>query len=902
MGIREHIERLEEELRKRRRAQNRSSPRNLIERMKESIAKKDDPVSPETGSLLSRILKITAPREELSESHRAAIAMERGYESAEKAKRNWSMRNRPESKEGSAGWDSFLPDHPELQAKARARAIKRAQLAKEKHTANNVMADQFKAQVLDAEGNIDAERLASADYPIRAWYEKNRVISGEGREMQGGVIGSDWYESLSPIEKRRYDRLVKISHFGTRGRSMVVPHPTSEGHFILVDHKGDRVENPDFHGRMDKVRRMERNQRNIDENPEYYEKAFQRRRDRERHMDARREMRRGNRHKAISINMNLPMDHPAVIDAVMGKAHSMPKGRYWRGNPNLPGALTGGPSDSAAYWADYYDTGVDEDDDSDSRSAKTYKDVLAATKPTPRREYAPTNPEELNVYQGVVRADAALKDAQAAYRKAGENPLTPAQHAEYKQDIQLAEMKLQEAEKEFKAKGYTTTPTPQVPGMSSWPSPPERKEDIRGKNFFGHYDHKYGGGDPTSAWHQLSPAQGGAGSDVHALYKDWKDWVSPEERAALAEAEAEAERRRRERRMQQMEQQSNLAQEQVAPQEGPSPEQGLSPPQRNEIEPQVQAQQQTPAQAQPQQQGTYDGAVSEAPLEELAQSQRAQDAGLLTPGMPEVSQAKQNWVVSKRADYRPIAGGDQETINQNINDPSLIKPYQPMVSSDGSMQWEPVSQEQYRKDAAFDAAVGPQLWDLKNQLDSTDLRNPEAPFAFSYEGMASNNQGRNWYLTFMQQARPIVAQYYLGGQGTEEQPIPPEALNQIDTMIFRWGDRHLTGSSNWRMNSPSMVRGREVIPDENPGLGSGIMDSVNAITGWDRVRPQARGPRLSKERLGSVLENAWDYIRLPFETAGEYTGIIESDPERARERQRLRDAGKAELQRTWDNL
>ena len=874
------VEELEEELRERREYREniraiRSAPQRLFDAMnarKEALQEEELPMpSRRTKSLLDTISQRSEPSDGFSAADRAAITIERGKDSADKAERNWHMRNRPGEQAGSKGWDEYLPDHPKLQARARERAIQRAELAREKHKGSEAMAGLFREHALDEDGNIDPERLAAAPYPVRAWYEKHRVVSGVTKERQGGVRGSDWYETLGASAKRRYDRLVKVSHFGTRGRAMVAPHPTNEGYFILIDEDGDRIENPDLHGRMDKIRRREQNQRNIDENPEYYAKAFQRRRDRERTLDARREMRRGNRHKAISINMNLPMDHPAVIDAVRHPTHGMPKGRYWQGNPNRPIALTGGPSDSAAYWADYYDPGEVQGGRGGSgrgSSSSQYKPPESY-----RRPWEPASPGEAVVQQGVTNSldkikaiDAALLEETDPLRKQSLEGQRVQAQEEYRQ-----------ATVEFERRGMEGTPRipPQgggAPGVSSWGPPPQR-EDIRGKNFFGHYDHRYGGGDPTDAWAQLSPAQDGAGSDLHEQYKDWTNWLSPEERAALAEAEAEALRERQAQRQAEQAQQQG-AQQQAQQSPGgtfdPGAGQGLSPPRR--------PMEGTPEPPQPGQRppdpptGAYQGDVQDVTPSKMVTDGRSREIPEAElPPPPPVSQGQQQWATAKRNEFRPVGQGKDP--GQLMANPSMIEPYQPTMSQSGRWQWEQVSKDQWWKDYSFDKNFGLQLWDIKNGLDSQNLS-------------AGGRQDKVWYSMFMQQARKVVAPHYTP-QGGEARP---EIITEIDHQIHRWGDRHMTSSSYWNSNSPSVLRGRKF--DEPPvTLPGALVDQTQSVMGWggpkddwSSVRHPYRGKPGSLDRFGNMLEFGWDVLRRPFEGVGET--IFNSDTKQHERRKR----------------
>ncbi len=854
------IEELREELRKRREYRDniraiRSSPQRLFDALN-SRSKKDAEGLPrpsnKTRSLLDTISKRSEPSRGFSEAEKAAIMLERGKEAAEKAERNWNMRNRPSSQAGSKGWDEFLPNQPKLQAKARERAIERAERKKEKHAGNEAMAGLFRKHALDEEGNIDPEKLAAAPYPVRAWYEKHRVVSGETKERRGGVQGSDWYESLKPSAKKRYDRLVKISHFGTKGRGLVVPHPTSEGHFILVDEDGDRIENPDLHGRMEKLRQIEGNQRRIDENPEYYEKAFQRRRDRERTMDARREMRRGNRHKAIAINMNLPMDHPAVIDAVKGVLHNTkPYGRE---------GMSDAPSDSASYWAAYYGLGEGEGGGGGGRgsgSPPAYKPPESF-----RREWKPTNPEEMLAFEQVGMARDKMLAIDQAIAEASGPEGNPRLVTALQGQRLMAKEDFDKASERFREVGMSGTPMiPQqggVPGVTPWVQPQQR-EDIRGKDFSGEWDHRYGGGDPTSAWAQLSPAQGGAGSKLHELYKGWSDWMSPEERAALAEAEAEARRQRQAERERQA-QQANQAQQQApgvqSPGLGPGAGQGLSPPQRPmEGPPEPPAPgQQLPSPPT----GAYSGDMTNASPEQLAQQRRATEQGAVPV---QTTAGKESWVQSKRAEYRPVSQGKNP--QELMANPSMIEPYQPRMGESGQWEWEPVDRDQWWQDYNFDNQFGTQLWDIKNRLDSEALAN------------SNQRQDQAWYDTFMMQARQVVVPGYLPqGQTLEENP---QVLDEVDSQIHRWGDRHMTSSSYWNSNSPSVTRGRSF--EEPPPSAWGTMgDSIQAGMGWggkeddwSSVRNPKRGPPWSMERFGNMLEYGWDVFRRPIEGAFETT-------------------------------
>ena len=240
------------------------------------------------------------------------------------------------------------------------------------------------------DGSLNEDKLAGADYGVRAWVETKKVLGGKGIEGPGdsGRTHTEWGHNESP----RHNRLVKTAHFNTGGH--VVPHPTREGQFIVVRSDGSRIENmsgawgDDSH--LARAERLEANRRRIGQQKHRYAKAFKVAEDRDRMVAAKKHP---SLHIGIAMEMNMPPQSPEVLRELdrrlTGGLASRPQGRYWQGRSDMPISIVGPPS-MDAYSASFYGAG-------ESGGKGTPAKVPHFSKePTPRQSIANMNLQAAN--------------------------------------------------------------------------------------------------------------------------------------------------------------------------------------------------------------------------------------------------------------------------------------------------------------------------------------------------------------------------------------------------------------------------------------------------------------------------------------------------------------------------
>ena len=348
----------------------------------------------------------------------------------------------------------------------------------------------------DSEGNLDKDRMEGAPYGVKAWVETKRVLSGQGgTEGPRGESHTDWEGNNT-----RRDRLVKISHFNTSGQ--VVPHPTREGEFILVGKDGSQIQ--DMSGpwgednRLGKAERIERNVDRMITQPGRYAGAIKGATDRRRRIEGQREIRRGNRHGGIAMIMNLPMDHPAVLDKVKGEEHTAALGLKTKFRN-----IRTGPSPSAGSWASYFapqPTGAGRGGSSSAARARpgdwhNTADAINA------RDAAKTAGLHLN--DAEEKSRSGTPDEQRAALDA--IPGLSKRHKQAQNDLRNAELK-------YNRGG--------APGRGATAGQPAMTRDLRGVDMRGHFDKEFL---PVSAnpWQMLKGV-----SHTRRLQDDWDEWLA----------------------------------------------------------------------------------------------------------------------------------------------------------------------------------------------------------------------------------------------------------------------------------------------------------------------------------------------------------------------------------------
>lgn len=697
------------------------------------------------------------------------------------------------------------------------------------HAKNQRYSEYFRSNIIDPRtGQIDKEKLSDAPYDVRAWYETQQTIRGGGVERRGGGMHSDWDQDLTPAQRSRYERLVKKIHFGTKGRGglHVVPHPTQKGNFIAVDSKGRPVPSNkiDIHGRMSKAEQLEANKARVEAQPERYARARQIAGDRRRVVDARREFRRGNVHMGVSKMMNLPPDHPSVVDQVK----RMQGNRSWFSGGR-------GPSDSAAYYATYFGEGEQQ------RGGRFVPGQ-------PARPYRPSTPQEqaaYDNYQGA-KARAVYLDQQRQTAASGGQD-TSALDAE----IMLHKNTLQKAEERFQREGGSGSQATE--GRWVGPGGGEQRADLRGQ-MPGHWDRMYVKGDDPWQESTTPGLHKPDGTGVHGLQRSYDEWEDPREVA------------RRE-------------QEQAANQTGAG-----APQQPGPVAPQPQGPGVGPGgagagaenvdttripvpvdeQGRPREVTELDASQEWDQLEDsgamtgmgLYEDNAPQDesesilrSGAAVPSAPVPERDK----LARDGDspvkgYNPglgaSAGYNPET---GSYDASRVQPYQPVVDNQtGEIRYEEVNEARAIRDHQFDQAKGKELYALYSRLSGRQWGKDQGA------GMTGRGQGpaEEWYAAFMQQARQITS----GVSPAEWAKLPPEQKVQIDREIQRWGDRHLSANARnnrgnrednpqmgypsvyWDTMSPTLNRGRKPAvsqPEEQPGFWDNVATARDWVTGND---------------------------------------------------------------------
>ena len=682
----------------------------------------------------------------------------------------------------------------------------------EYHSHQEKMAKYFREEILDADGKIDDSKLAGAPYPVRAWFETQMVLMGKGKERKGGTKHSGWDETLelTGAAKNRYDRLVKIAHFGGKGNIFVVPDPVKEGNFIMVGKNGQRLDayEADRWGRTGVSDRMEQNQARMDANPIKHALARETAATRRRMADSAKEFRRGNVNIAEAKRQNLPPDHPDVVDAVQRRIGN----RGWFSSGR-------GPSDSAAYRVSYFG---ESEADLKIREEQ-YKRAGFTGKPRDKMEAVLGN-----------RLDVAITNLQNLEKSQAQGmPIDPTK-------IEQARVRVEQAEQNY-LRYAPDTSADEVP----------TRRDLRG-TMPGHWDPLYhrdtGHGFSPDAW-RLS---GRAGSKSHKRQMEWDSWEAPP-----TEEEVEAS---------EIEEPSTVPMEDVADEIAPEPTgPGIAPdpvPAEDEELPSDWSRG-TPLDDKEgpfprETTGPLAGTSLYADMtpsteDEAVSSYIAGETG------PDDGTVSVDGLGEESADgYAPVGGGGEIDTEEQLDIAfSKAEPYQPIVNNKGERTLEKLDKSKFYEDHIFDLKHGKELWNLRNRMDSLGFT-PEDFSITVKEGSVtagSSTVSKKWFDTFLEQARKIVSP-----RGALGKKLSPQERKKIDKQIMRWGDRHLSGYSKegrteggrpsalWTAESPTLKRKRKPAMDLE---GSNPWWSSPFGYWWDTNKAAVEG--ISKD-IGSFFE------------------------------------------------
>ena len=611
------------------------------------------------------------------------------------------------------------------------------------------------------DGTLNESKLAGADYEVRAWVETKKVLSGDG--ITGPGKSGNAHTRWGLGESKRHERLVKHAHFNTGGS--VVPHPTREGQFIIVSNSGRRVH--DLGGfragksHLEMAESLEANKERIARQPQRYDDAFKRADDRNRIIESRKQ---GSVQAQVAMELDLPHDHPAVLREAdrrtTGGLGSMPRGRYWQGRADSPGAIVG-PSSLDAYTAAYYST---EDEGQKGRGGTPARPSHWSKSPTGRQAV---------VVKGYERAQAEMSAATSAWEDDGSPPPTSAKGKVHAKRLSAAKRKLNRA----------TSMLANVErfGPGAAPVIQTGREDLRGKDMTGHFSRKMRS--PISRtrdpWSQMPGVR-----KTRRLQDEWEDWLvsSADERTRGA-----------------IDKVNDLARSEVTGRTEPEAEpeaevEPISPPRPGTLD-------EGPEAGMSKFEDKFPVLSPESSLDEYSPGPIAKDPKPIAPRRP--------------AEDRPTASSigpeyedTMEDFEEFENNPP--EPYQPTVKPNGETGYEPVDFATYIADSRFDRAYGDQLMAIRERLDSTDIntRDTESWWRDVTDTIGitePTNQAKMWFDTFMSMATKTID--------------PDKKMNQreLQAMIVRWGDRHISSYSKtidkersvlWTSVSPTLTRGR----------------------------------------------------------------------------------------------
>ena len=200
-----------------------------------------------------------------------------------------------------------------------------------------------------------------------------------------------------------------------------------------------------------------------------------------------------------------------------------------------------------------------------------------------------------------------------------------------------------------------------------------------------------------------------------------------------------------------------------------------------------------------------------------------------------------------------------------------IKPYQPTVRADGETEYEELDLATYRADKLFDERFSDKLFAIKEKLDSTDIKPTDSWWqgAMKYLGIRpSGDVSKMWFDTYVAMATREIK---------KDPDFEGVSKHEINNMIFRWGDRHISPyarkrsglketSTYWLGNSPTLTRGRRpavskksrTVYDDIPGFSEDSVDVGEDYIDWDGVEMRRRKTR---DKVFGAGEDAGDFIK-----------------------------------------